>query len=128
MEYVCSGAKLKCTMGTSCPRLKATPKNVILIGQDQANIADYVSMKNIPSFGRCRSLGYPPTASATAANHGRLTPMPCVPGTFPKWSAVDPNSLLCGEPALLKQSTLRCMYGGTISIVSPGQNKEINCI
>ena len=125
MEYVCSGAKLKCTMGTSCPRLKATPKNVILIGQDQANIADYVSMKNIPSFGRCRSLGYPPTASATAANHGRLTPMPCVPGTCPKWSAVDPNSLLCGEPALLKQSTLRCMYGGTISIVSPGQNKEI---
>ena len=47
------------------------------------------------------------------------------PGTCPKWSAVDSNSLICGEPALLKPATLRCVYGGTISIVSPGQNKEI---
>lgn len=125
MEYVCSNATLKCTMGTSCSHLKATPKNVILMGQDQANIADYVSIKNIPSFGRCRSLGYPPTASATAAHHGKLTPMPCVPGTCPKWNTVDKDCLVCGEPALLKPSTLKCVYGGTISIVSPGQNKEI---
>ena len=51
MEYVSTGATLKCTMGTSCPKLKATPKNVSLTGKDQANIADYVSMKNVPSFG-----------------------------------------------------------------------------
>lgn len=125
MEYVCTGATLKCTMGTSCPKLKATPKNVSLTGKDQANIADYVSMKNVPSFGRCRSLGYPPTASATAANHGKLTPMPCVPGTCPKWKAIDKDSLICGEPALLKPATLKCMYGGTISIVDPGQTLEI---
>lgn len=125
MEYVCTGATLKCTMGTSCPKLKATPKNVSLTGKDQANIADYVSMKNIPGFGRCRSLGYPPTASATAANHGKLTPMPCVPGTCPKWKAIDKDSLICGEPALLKPATLRCMYGGTISIIDPGQRLEI---
>lgn len=125
MEYVCTGATLKCTMGTSCPKLKATPKNVTLTGKDQANIADYVSMKNIPSFGRCRSLGYPPTASATAANHGKLTPMPCVPGTCPKWKAIDKDSLICGKPALLKPATLKCMYGGTISIVDPGQTLEI---
>lgn len=125
MEYVCTGATLKCTMGTSCPKLKATPKNVSLTGKDQANIADYVSMKNVPSFGRCRSLGYPPTASATAANHGKLTPMPCVPGTCPKWEAIDKDSLICGEPALLKPATLKCMYGGTISIVDPGQTLEI---
>lgn len=125
MEYVCTGATLKCSMGTSNSKLTATPKNVSLVGNDQANIADFVSMVNVKSFGKCRSLAYPPTASATAANYGRLTPMPCVPGTCPKWGAVDPNSLLCGEPALLKPSTLRCMYGGTISIVSPGQSKEI---
>ena len=128
MEYVCTGATLKCTMGTSCPKLKATPKNVSLTGKDQANIADYVSMKNVPSFGRCRSLGYPPTASATAANHGKLTPMPCVPGTCPKWKAIDKDSLICGEPALLKPATLQCMYGGTISIVDPGQTLEIKVL
>lgn len=125
MKYICTGATLRCTMGTSCPKLKATPKNVSLTGKDQANIADYVSIKNIPSFGRCRSLGYPPTASATAANHGKLTPMPCVPGTCPKWQAIDKDSLICGEPALLEPATLRCMYGGTISIVNPGQSLEI---
>lgn len=125
MKYVCTGATLRCTMGTSCPKLRATPKNVSLTGKDQANIADYVSIKNIPSFGRCRSLGYPPTASATAANHGKLTPMPCVPGTCPKWQAIDKDSLICGEPALLEPATLRCMYGGTISIVNPGQSLEI---
>ena len=125
MEYVCTGATLKCTMGTSCPKLKATPKNVSLTWKDQANIADYVSMKNIPSFGRCRSLSYPPTAAATAANHGKLTPMPCVPGTCPKWKAIDKDSLICGEPALLKPATLKCMYGGIISIVDPGQTLEI---
>lgn len=125
MKYVCTGATLKCTQGTSCPKLKATPKSVSLTGEDQANIADYVSMKNIPSFGRCRSLGYPPTASATAANHGKLTPMPCVPGTCPKWKAIDKDSLICGEPALLEPATLKCMYGGTISIVNPGQTLEI---
>ena len=89
MEYVCSGATLKCTMGTSTSKLKATPKNVTLMGQDQANIADYVSITNIPGFGKCRSLVF-----------------------------------VCGEPALLESSTLKCVYGGTISIVEPGQNKE----
>ncbi len=125
MKYVCTGATLKCTMGTSTTKLKATPKNVSLTGENQANIADYVSMVNVPSFGKCRSLGYPPTASATAANHGKLTPMPCVPGTCPKWKAMDKDSLICGEPALLEPATLKCMYGGTISIVSPGQMLEI---
>lgn len=125
MEYVCTGAILKCTMGTSCPKLKATPKNVSLTGKDQANIADYVPGENIPSFGRCRSLAYPPTASATAAHHGKLTPMPCFPGTCPFWSTVDKNSLICGQPALLEIATLKCSFGGIISIVSPGQNKEV---
>ncbi len=125
MEYVCTGATLKCTMGTATSILKATPKNVTLVGNDQANIADHISMANIPSFGRCRSLAYPPTASATAANHGRLTPMPCVPGTCTKWQAIDDNSLVCGEPALLRPATVGCMYGGTISIINPGQFLEI---
>lgn len=125
MEYVCTGAILKCTMGTDRASLKATPKSVTLTNKNQANITDFVSVKNIPSFGKCRSLNYPPTAAATAANHGRLTPMPCIPGTCKKWSAVDPNSLLHGEPSLLKSATLLCNFGGMISIVDAGQNKEI---
>lgn len=125
MKYVCTGAVLKCSMGTSTSTLKATPKKVTLTGQDQANISDSISVKNISGFGNCRSLAYPRTAAATAANHGSLTPMPCVPGTCSKWMAVDKDSLICGEPALLRSATLSCMYGGTISIVDPGQTLEI---
>lgn len=125
MKYVCTGATLKCTMGTASSKLVATPKDVSLTGQDQANVADYVPMKNVPGFGRCRSLRYHPTAAATAANQGKLTPMPCVPGTCQRWKTIDRDSLICGEPALLEPATLQCMYGGTISIVNPGQSLEI---
>lgn len=112
-------------MGSALSTLNATPKNVTLSGKDQANIADHVPIKNMSGFGKCCSLEYPPTAAATAEHYGNLTPMPCMPKTCTKWSVVDPNSLVCGEPALLKSSTLQCNHGGTISIVDPGQNLEI---
>lgn len=122
--YTCSGAVLKCSRGTSNGSLVTTPKSVSLCGQQQGNIADHISMVNIRPFGRCRSLAYPPTAAATSANHGHLTPMPCVPGTPSVWSIVDANSIICGKPALLNTAKLRCVYGGEISIISPGQSLE----
>lgn len=123
-KYVSSGATLQCSMGTSQASFKATPKNISVCGKDQGNIQDFIPSSNIPSFGRCRSLAYPPTASATAANFGRLTPMPCLPGTCAPWSAVDPDCLLAGSPALREEAKLSCMYGGRISIVKPGQELE----
>lgn len=125
MEYVCTGAILKCSKGTATSVLQATYKGVTLIGRDQANIADHLGNVNVFPFGLCKSRAYPPTAAATAANHGQLTPMPCNPGTNTKWSAVDPDSLVCKEPALLKPAKLRCIFGGIISITDPGQDKEV---
>lgn len=122
--YVCSGAVLKCSYGTSNGSLIATPKSVSLCSQNQANIGDHISMVNIKPFGKCRSLSYPPTAAATSAHHGHLTPMPCVPGTTSNWSTVDANSILVGKPALLDTAKLRCVYGGQITIVNPGQSLE----
>lgn len=122
--YVCTGAVLKCSMGTSNGSLSATPKAVSLCSREQANIADHVSMLNVKPFGLCRSRRFPATAAATSAHHGHLTPMPCVPGTATKWSAADSNSIVCGQPALLSTATLRCVYGGTITIVNPGQGLE----
>ena len=122
--YVCSGAVLKCSFGTSNGSLNATPKSVSLCSKNQANIGDHISMVNIKPFGRCKSLAYPPTAAATAANYGRLPPMPCVPGTATNWSTVDANSILVGKPALLNTAKLRCIYGGQITIINPGQPLE----
>lgn len=123
-KYVCTGAILSCPFGTAKSTLTATPKLVSLCLRDQANILDFQSKTNIAPFGLCKSLGYPPTAAATAANHGRLTPTPCVPGTSTPWIPIDPMSLLAGAPALLSPSTCVCKYGGTISIVMPGQILE----
>lgn len=122
--YTCSGAVLKCSYGTLNGTLVATPKSVSLCGQQQANIGDHVPVVNIRPFGRCRSLAYPPTAAATSAHHGHLTPMLCVPGTSSNWSIVDADSILCGKPALLNTAKLRCVYGGEIKIVNPGQDLE----
>lgn len=86
-----------------------------------ANISDHVSMYNIAPFGRCRTTAYPPTGSATAANKGVLTPMPCVPGTMTEWINGKSDYLVKGKPALLKSSYCRCQWGGIITITNDGQ-------
>ena len=121
-SYVCSGATMRCTMGTSTAKLTVLPsRTMFLTGPPQANISDHISMRNLAPFGRCRSLGFPATASATAANHGHLTPMPCVHNTPFPWMGGKDDYIIRGDDALLKSSTCSCMWGGTISIVDDGQ-------
>lgn len=112
-------------MGTSQAKLTVLPsRTVFLTGQPQANISDHLSMVNLVPFGRCRSLGFPATASATAAAHGKLTPMPCMHNTPFPWMGGKNDYLVKGQPALLKSSTCSCMWGGTISITDNGQHGE----
>lgn len=121
-SYVCSGATMKCSMGTSQAKLTVLQsRTVFLTGQPMANISDHLSMVNLAPFGRCRSLGFPATASATAANHGSLTPMPCMHNTPFPWMGGKNDYIVKGDPALLKSSKCSCMWGGTISIVNDGQ-------
>ena len=121
-SYVCSGATMKCTMGTSTARLTVLPiRTVFLTGQPMANISDHLTMVNLAPFGRCRSLGFPATAAATAAHHGHLTPMPCMHNTPFPWMNGKNDYIVKGDPALLKSSTCQCMWGGTITLVTDGQ-------
>lgn len=122
-SYVCSGAIMKCTMGEQNAKLTVLPtRTVFLTGQPMANISDHASMVNLAPFGKCRSLGYPATASATAAHHGVLTPMPCVHNTPMPWMNGKNDYLIKGQPALLKSCKCTCMWGGVISIINDGQN------
>lgn len=124
-SYVCSGAMMRCTMGTSPATLTVLPvRTVFLTGQPQANISDHKSMVNLAPFGLCRSLGFPATASATAAALGTLTPMPCMHNTPAPWIGGKMDCLIKGQPALLKSSKCQCMWGGTISLVTDGQVGE----
>jgi hypothetical protein len=86
-----------------------------------ANIGDHQPFVNVESCGSCQSLLFPPTAEATAANSGELTPMPCMPEVPYKWSGGKNDYIVKGAPALLKSSTCQCIYGGTISLITDGQ-------
>lgn len=96
-------------------------RTIWLTGQPQANISDHVPMRNIAPFGRCHTTAYPATGAATAAAHGKLTPMPCVPNTPFPWMGGKNDVILKGQPALLKSSTCKCVWGGTITITFDGQ-------
>lgn len=121
-SYVCSKAKIKCSYGDKISKLTVYPDRTIwLTGEPQANISDHISMYNIAPFGKCHTTSYPATGSATAANHGKLTPMPCVPNTPFAWMRGKDDVLLQNQPALLKSSSCKCVWGGTITITEDGQ-------
>lgn len=121
-SYVCSGAMMKCSMGTSQAKLTILPtRTVYLTGQPMANISDHLSMVNLAPFGNCRSMGFPATASATASAQGTLTPMPCMHNTPFPWMRGKNDYLIKGQPALLKSSKCQCMWGGIISLINDGQ-------
>lgn len=122
--YVCNGAQMVCSMGTGNAILVVLPERRILLdGQPQANIMDHKSMTNIPSFGLCTSLANPVVAAATAAHHGCLTPMPCVPNTTSPWQKGHEKLLLKNFPALCMDDKLSCAWAGTITITDCGQGK-----
>ena len=122
--YVCNGAQLVCSMGTGNAVLVVLPERRILLdGQPQANIMDHKPMTNIPSFGLCTSLANPVVAAATAAHHGCLTPMPCVPNTTSPWQKGHEKLLLKNFPALCMDDKLSCAWAGSISITDCGQGK-----
>ena len=117
--YVCGGSQLKCSMGDSTSNLSVQPKGLVrlfLQGKDIATVCDCKPMKNIFPFGQCQSILNPQVAAATAANWGKLQPMPCVPQIPLKWigGSVDVNAL--GWPVLTENSILMCMWGGKIEI------------
>lgn len=121
-SYVCSKAKIKCSCGDKISTLTVFPDRTIwLTGEPQANISDHISMRNIAPFGKCHTTRYPATGSATAANHGKLTPMPCVPNTPFPWMGGKDDVLLQNQPALLKSSSCKCVWGGTITFTYDGQ-------
>lgn len=121
-SYVCSGATLKCSFGDKNSKLSVYPdRTVFLTERPMANISDHTSMYNIWPFGKCRTVSYPSTGSATAAAHGKLTPMPCIPGTVTEWLNGKSDYIIKGKPALLKSSYCRCQWGGIITIIDDGQ-------
>lgn len=119
---VVAGAMTKCSFGIAPSTLMVLPKNKTLAGNiPAANIMDNEPIVNIVPFGMCQSPANPTVAAATAAAMGVLTPMPCVPVVPAPWVPGCPTVLIANMPALNKNSTAMCTWGGVITINSPGQ-------
>lgn len=121
-NFVCNGAKMKCSFGDLVSNLMILPDKMVMVdGQPMANIMDMKPMVNILPFGMCKSLANPQVAAATAAALGVLTPMPCIPNTVAPWAPGAPTMLLKNMPALLDNCKLMCLWGGVIQINNHGQ-------
>ncbi|MCL2035975.1 MAG: DUF4280 domain-containing protein [Oscillospiraceae bacterium] len=125
MPVVVTGASYVCTMGTSPGTLMVTSQTMTLAeNKPIATVQDSVAMSNITPCGMCNSMANPQVAAATAAALGVLTPMPCIPSPVGIWLG-GASVLIGGKPALKPDSTLLCAFGGSISIVSPGQGSVL---
>ncbi len=122
-KYVCKGAKLKCMWGSDESDLNVVqPVNSVKSGDNfMANIMDYKPMMNIMPFGQCKSMANPVVAAATAANYGKLQEMPCIPNIVAPWVPGNPTVLIKGQPALMDDCKLTCMWAGMIEIKDAGQ-------
>ena len=99
--FVNDNCMLKCTLGEDISKLVINQNSVTLRGGKQANIND----KNILPFKKCHAIGT------------------CKPELLGQWE--KNTDVKVGEyPALLDISTIKCKYGGIISIDDAGQ-KEI---
>ena len=99
--FVNDNCMLKCTLGEDISKLVINQNSITLRGGKQANIND----KNILPFKKCRAMGI------------------CKPELLGQWE--KNTDVKVGEyPALLDISTIKCKYGGIISIDDAGQ-KEI---
>lgn len=110
-----------CPFGVAPATIISTNNQMVLVGGKPACVmTDMAPMSNITGFGMCTTLSNPVVASATAAALGVLTPQPCVPAIAGPW-VCSPKVLVGGKPVLTLDSKCMCAYGGTITIVNPGQ-------
>ena len=120
---VVATAQLMCSFGVAPAVLSVIPKGLPVQagGQMAATIQDFMPNANIPPFGMCTTPSNPQVAAATSAAMGVLTPQPCIPMTTSPWTPGSPTVQINGAPALTSTCTCTCMWGGAITITSPGQ-------
>ncbi len=118
---LCHGAILKCTQGDASSIYTVLPtKKVFINRKPLAVVSDIKPMVNIKPFGQCKSMANPTVAAATAANHGRLQKMPCIPSTVGIWTE-GISHFLSDEMTPCDKSKCMCAYAGEISVVDVGQ-------
>ncbi len=120
-------AKIRCSQGTLPSLLVVLDTSPVSASEKPvATVNDHKPMRNIITFGMCRSQTNPQVASATSAALGVLTPQPCVPATNEAWAPGAPFSVVDEVNVLSSDSTCKCQWQGTIDILDPNCDTEID--
>jgi Domain of unknown function (DUF4280) len=112
-SQVCTGAKLKCSLGSKPCTFSASGADVSATGA--AGVVTDVAVANVPSFGLCTSGANPAVAAASG------TPQPCVPVLTP-WTPGAAHVTIGEVAALDESSQCNCAWGGVVTVMSPGQS------
>lgn len=120
VEVLTVGSTIKCD--------KAIPPGVsVLVGfpsPASASMMPVLSVMmnkpivNIVTFGMCNSKTNPAVIAGTAAAQGVHTPMPCLPVIVAPWDNGASNITVGGIQAATKDSTCKCAWGGSVSVVN----------
>lgn len=103
LEYITSGAEIKCTNGQMPGLFQSTSiKYTTIDSLKPANHFDKIPIINIPSFGICK-----------------VTQKPCLPAPI-EWIDTWPALIGSGN-SLIGKSTCSCSIGGNISFITSGQ-------
>ena len=122
---VTNGAQILCDMGDAPSVLTVLPGPPHAASAPDpamplATVDDFVPLLNISTFGICNSLENPAVIAATAAAEGVFTPAPCVPEIAGPWLPPQPVAV-SGVPVIDQTATCRCIWGGVVAVVDPGQ-------
>jgi hypothetical protein len=110
-----------CTMGLGPSSFIATPRPVLTSQMPAAVITDNIPIVNIVPFPLCSAPANPTVIAATAAAMGTPTPAACLPVFPAPWAPGVPTVLVNNIPSLDNTCKLMCAYGGTVSLITPGQ-------
>ncbi|QIV94134.1 DUF4280 domain-containing protein [Allofrancisella frigidaquae] len=118
--YVVSGAKVKCSFGSSEMPLNVLPTGVFIEKLAPTLPINFIPYLNIPSFGTCKNPMHP-VVMATGM------PQPCIPIVSP-WLQLAQKSQVKGLPVVRANSCSYCIYTsmtGKVTISNPGQKKTV---
>jgi len=110
-NHVGPGGIVRCQFGMAQSVLNVSGEIPI------ASMRDFVPFENVQPFGACVCPQNPTVAAAMVG--GVVTPMPCVPVIEQPWEVPGSHLVIEGVPGLSPTATLRCRWGGVISLVLP---------
>ncbi len=125
-KLVVHGASLRCREGLSSATLTVLPSvHGESNRQPTGTVMDFQPFVNIPPFGLCKTQTNPQVAAATVAAQGVLTPQPCIPMIPSPWLPGATVVMIDHKKALTDNSTCQCVWAGTIEVVNPNSQIDV---